>query len=280
MESGQDVPQLTHVTYPNSHMTINDYKALPRSIKCIVALMHTRLNNAVVEITINTQTIKIIDGLYRSLLDWKDHVIRAMRKCMLVDPFVVPSSAQYNADAAVYEIVGCSRKPQEFVNGYDIIIAMQKWQLERGCFLHQSDGKNSGPIACMKIMELFHAIDVEEAREAYKKKNIHRFVMAEWDRLVERCSNDLPGAVSEKLIDGTFELYFCCIDSPSMEVINLPCCKASVHRHCVLEALKSNDQCVYCTGKFSILKILLIVLLNSRHCQDRLTFPKPLHLQS
>jgi hypothetical protein len=31
-----------------------------------------------------------------------------------------------------------------------------------------------------------------------------------------------------------------------MEVINLPCCKASVHRRCVLEALKSNNQCVYC----------------------------------
>ena len=70
--------------------------------------------------------------------------------------------------------------------------------------------------------------------------------MAEWDRLVERCSNDLPVTVSEKLIDGTFELCFCCIDSPSMEVINLPCCKASVHRRCVLEALKSNNQCVYC----------------------------------
>ncbi len=70
--------------------------------------------------------------------------------------------------------------------------------------------------------------------------------MAEWDRLMERCSNDLPVTVSEKLIDGTFELCFCCIDSPSMEVINLPCCKASVHRHCVLEALKSNNQCVYC----------------------------------
>ena len=91
---------------------------------------------------------------------------------MLVDPFAVPSSAQFNADTAVYEIVGCSRKPQEFVNGYDIIIAMQKWQLERGYFLHQLDGNNCGPIACMKIMELFHAIDVEEAREVYKKKNI------------------------------------------------------------------------------------------------------------
>jgi hypothetical protein len=58
--------------------------------------------------------------------------------------------------------------------------------------------------------------------------------------------NNLPVTVSEKLIDGTFELCFCCIDSRSMEVINLPCCKASVHRHCVLEALQSNNQCVYC----------------------------------
>ncbi len=165
---------------------------------------------------------------------------------MLVDPFVVPSSAQFNADAAVYEIVGRSRKPQEFVNEYDIIIAMQKWQLERGYFLHQMDGNNCGPIACMKIMELFHAIDVEEAHEVYKKKNICRFVMADWDRLAERCSNDLPVTVSEKLIDGTFELCFCCIDSLSIEVINLPCCNASVHRCCVLKAFKSNDQCVYC----------------------------------
>jgi hypothetical protein len=93
LESGQDVPQLTHVTYPNSHMTINDYKALPSSVKRILAVMHTRLHYAVMEITIDTQTIKFFDGLYPPLLNWKDHVIRAMRKCMLVDPFVVPSSA-------------------------------------------------------------------------------------------------------------------------------------------------------------------------------------------
>jgi hypothetical protein len=173
IKSGQDVPQLTHVTFPNSHMTINNYKALSSIVKCIVAVMHTSLHYVVMEITIDTQTIKIFDGLYQPLLDWKDHVIRAMRKCMLVDPFVVPSSVQFNADAAVYENVGRSRKPQEFVNGYDIIIAMQKWQLERGYFLYQLDGNYCGLIACMKIMELFHAIDVEEAREVYKKKNIH-----------------------------------------------------------------------------------------------------------
>jgi hypothetical protein len=70
--------------------------------------------------------------------------------------------------------------------------------------------------------------------------------MAEWDRLVLRCSNNLPVAVSEKLIDGSFESCFCCVDSPSKDAINLPCCKPSVHSHCVLEALQSNNQCVYC----------------------------------
>jgi hypothetical protein len=78
------------------------------------------------------------------------------------------------------------------------------------------------------------------------KKNICKYVMAEWDRLVERCSNDLPVFVIEKQVDGAYGLCFCCEDLPSMEVINLPCCKASVHRHCVLEALKRNNQCVYC----------------------------------
>jgi hypothetical protein len=69
----------------------------------------------------------------------------------------------------------------------------------------------------MKIMELFHAIDVEEAREVSKKKNIRQFLIAEWDRLVLHCSNNHPVTVSEKFIDGSFELCFCCVDSPSME---------------------------------------------------------------
>ncbi len=45
---------------------------------------------------------------------------------MLVDPFVVPSSAQFNAVTAISEILGCSRKPKEWGNRYDISIAMQK----------------------------------------------------------------------------------------------------------------------------------------------------------
>jgi hypothetical protein len=59
--------------------------------------------------------------------------------------------------------------------------------------------------------------------------NIRQLLMTEWDRLVLCCSNNLPLTVSEKPIDGSFELCFCCEDSPSMGVINLPFYKASVH---------------------------------------------------
>jgi hypothetical protein len=120
------------------------------------------------EITIDTKSIKVFDGSYQPLLDWKDHITTAMRKCMLVDPHIVPSSALFTVDAAVAELSGWSRKPKQCINGYDIIIAMQKWQLEKGYILHQSDGNNCGPIACMKIMELLHIIFVE-APEVCKK---------------------------------------------------------------------------------------------------------------
>ncbi len=64
MKSGQDVPQLTHVTFPKSHMTINDYKAFPSKVRHIVAVMHTNQHYAVMEINIDTKTIKVFDGLY------------------------------------------------------------------------------------------------------------------------------------------------------------------------------------------------------------------------
>jgi hypothetical protein len=63
MKSGQDVPQLTHVTYPKMHITLNGYKALPSSIKWVVAVMHINQHFAVMEITIDTKTIKDFDGL-------------------------------------------------------------------------------------------------------------------------------------------------------------------------------------------------------------------------
>ncbi len=69
INSGKDVPQLSHVTFPNSVTTIKDYKALPSGIKCIVAVMHTNQQYAVMEILTDTKTIKIfMDYINLSLI--------------------------------------------------------------------------------------------------------------------------------------------------------------------------------------------------------------------
>ncbi len=46
---------------------------------------------------------------------------------------------------------------------------------------------------------------LKEPTKFMKKSNIRQFVMAEWDRLVEQCNNDLPVVVSRKLVDGSDE---------------------------------------------------------------------------
>jgi hypothetical protein len=65
MKSGQDVPQLAHVPYPKTHITVNDYKTHPSSIKRVVAVMHANQHYAVIEITIDTKPS-------RSLMDYID----------------------------------------------------------------------------------------------------------------------------------------------------------------------------------------------------------------
>ncbi len=111
IKSGKDVPQLTHVSFLNSVLAIKDCKPLPSGVQCIVSVMHTKLYYAVMEITIVTKTIKIFDGFCLDLLEWKDHVIRVIRICILVDPNVDPSAAQFHLDPPVSKTVGCSRKP-------------------------------------------------------------------------------------------------------------------------------------------------------------------------
>jgi hypothetical protein len=53
-----------------------------------------------------------------------------------------------------------------------------------------------------------------------------------------------------------------------MEVIFLPCCKASVTDTVFLKPFNATIN-VFIAGKFWILKILLIELLNKRHFQER-----------
>jgi hypothetical protein len=84
------------------------------------------------------------------------------------------------------------------IHGYDNLIALQKWRLEKGRFIQQMDGFNCRLIACLKIMEMFHLACFNDVQIFYKTNNICHLVMTEWERLVAYCSKGIPVTQSER----------------------------------------------------------------------------------
>jgi len=114
---------------------------------------------------------------------------------MFLDLSFDASSAVIVPDAPSAPFASHSRRPKPIINGYSITFPMQqasdsgKWRLERGQFIHQTDGFNCGPIACLKLMDLFDKISLPYPHTFYETTNIQKVVMNEWKNLVEYCHN-------------------------------------------------------------------------------------------
>ncbi len=63
--------------------------------------------------------------------------------------------------------VGRSRRPQLYIHGYTLLLGLEEWRLERGDFVKQVDTFNCGPIACLKILEIYNLTTLYEVNLAY-----------------------------------------------------------------------------------------------------------------
>jgi hypothetical protein len=131
------------------------------------------------------------------------------------------------------------------------------------------DPFNCGPIACTKILEMFHLISAYEVKLAYAVNGIRKLVTEHWTRFVDQCKQDLLVRVIERLplrtptaedsdiklpLRNTFsttpirdpvvaaavaalaqakidelQLCFCYCDLPDMELVQMKCCKQTIH---------------------------------------------------
>ena len=152
--TNRDLPQLVHVTHPKQTLAANNVKPLPSLVLRLVGILHNLQHYVVLEVHIAERTILIYDGLSRDLLQWTDHIVTVFKKCMLLDLSFDVSSAVIVPDAPSAPFASRSRRPKPIINGYSITFPMQQasdsgnWRLERGQFIHQTDGFNCGPIAC------------------------------------------------------------------------------------------------------------------------------------
>jgi hypothetical protein len=58
-------------------------------------------------------------------------------------------------------------------------------EIERGHFIKQLDPFNCGPIACMKILEIFHLTSNYEVKVAYATNGILDLVAENWRNFIQ-----------------------------------------------------------------------------------------------
>ena len=87
------------------------------------------------------------------------------------------------------------------IEGYTLTISnVEEWRFERRHFIKQLDTFNCSPIACMKILEMFHLTSDYEVNLAYCTNSIRDMVAAEWKKIIQRSQQDLEVRVREPLI--------------------------------------------------------------------------------
>ena len=150
--------------------------------------MHDRDHYATMVIDIPGKKVVIFNRLYKDLDKWMDHVISGMKRCMLLG---LNDNIRHMADEPRKYDVGGSRRPQVSIHGYMLLLGLEEWRLERGDFVKQVDTFKGGPMACLKILEIYNLTNLYEVTMAYNTNSIWRFVISEWQWLVAHCNNDL-----------------------------------------------------------------------------------------
>jgi len=183
------MPFLQVITYEESTVLPSDLLTLPRDCKTIVGIFHSHDHYAIARIDLGqSRTVTIYDGLYWELTTWMDNVNQLLRRCRLVDIDVI--AMEVRGDLPTKVIIPGHRRGKEMVNGLTIVFEQVEWRVIRGDFLHQTDGFNCGPIACLKVMELFQRIDLKSSHKCYEKGRIRAFVLDEWNFLVDACDRE------------------------------------------------------------------------------------------
>ena len=72
------------------------------------------------------------------------------------------------------------------IEGYRLTIGIEEFRrFERGHFIKQLDSFNCGPIACLKILEMFHLTTNYEVNLAYRTNSIRDMVVDEWRKFIQ-----------------------------------------------------------------------------------------------
>jgi hypothetical protein len=183
------LPKLVHIITSQNEIHMTACTPIDDGVDKIVGIIHKSSHYAVMEIETKNRVARIYDGLgVAPLLNWSQHIINALEMCQLVRRSATQS---ITGDPPVLGHHPRTRNKSTEVVGYSITLDNQEWRLERGSFVAQTDGYNCGPIACLKILEMYSLVSVQQVELADSINSMRKLVIDNWKRMLDYCNSDL-----------------------------------------------------------------------------------------
>ncbi len=118
----------------------------------------------------SSRTMNIYDGLNKSLSAWYPHAEYILKMLGII-------KAPFKSPAVQFQSLPMSTT---------IVLddGQNDWHISAEVFITQYDGHNCGPIACLKILEVFQMMTLRKVREELKTRSYRQIVMDKYKELI------------------------------------------------------------------------------------------------
>ncbi|KAK1733577.1 hypothetical protein QTG54_015750 [Skeletonema marinoi] len=234
---GQNGITLQFITcsYPNETVDVSQCSTLASTTQRVVSVFHGDDHYVVADIDVSKRVCTISDGLKFSLRTWTKHIMNVLKRCKLMD---LDSVGCFDDSTSILEVDRIV--PEKWIVTFDKNLVTQH------------DSFNCGPIACLKLHEIF--LDKETFNDI-DTANYRSFVTSRFQTLVRQLNDDLVVSfpVRSDIRDRTTHTKitkiecFCLEETAPEELtIKLKCCNKRQHASCAYKWLDTSGTCGLC----------------------------------
>jgi len=156
-------------------------------VRKLITIAYAKQHFAVLLFDIPTRQVLVYDGLHMNLKRWEVHIVHTLKKYSLQNIHDEPE-------------VTCHRGSQgkgDEVMEIDFMDTHEPWNVEHDPILKQADGFNCGPIACLKVLEIYGLIKENSIGDiAHQQFGYRGVVMTFYENFIARYKRDFQFHIS------------------------------------------------------------------------------------
>ena len=209
-ENAANRVKMIQCPYPKQTIKDENVLMVPNMVRWFLLIAHNENHFAVLQFDLQLGLVFVFDGLNFKIDNWKDHVIHTLREYGRV-PLSLAAKTTYKSSK-----IGINLKQRLEIQFGE----MAPWIVTNQLFTTQRDTHNCGPIACLKVMEVFGYIDKGQIDIISQHPGEYRkIVMDKFKELLSKYDRELVVETRMKVDeDGNIEKATATNRAPSSEI--------------------------------------------------------------